>query len=204
MNRTMSGSVRGRDRPIRGQSEDKSEDASGPKQPKSRPGPEFLGLSRCAGCYNQKASSMPRLGGDGDSSSSAEDSGPEPESESESESTSSSSSSCSRPVVAETPEIPAPAPGGRSSPAEGDRAEEEEEVEVEEDKNEKSRRVMIRRAPLVKSFSLPSSLTLHLTPLSLLPRPPQIISTLHLEVLPGKCSHDTSFTIRRHLQEREE
>ncbi|XP_022603904.1 uncharacterized protein LOC111223886 [Seriola dumerili] len=170
-----------------------------PKQPKSRSGPEFLGLSRCAGCYNQKASSMPRWGGDGESSSSAEDSGPEVDCESESEST--SSSSCSGPVEAETPETE------RSSPVcggeDGAGREETGETSSQRQQDENKKRRMIQRAPLVKSFSLPSSFTPNLTPLSFLPRPPGVVSTLHLEVLPEKHSDNTFVTIRRHLSERE-
>ncbi|XP_041803889.1 uncharacterized protein LOC121614161 [Chelmon rostratus] len=67
--------------------------ADSTNQPKSRPGPEFLGPYRCAACYNHKASSVSWRGGSGESSSSAEDSGPEVDTESEAESSSSSSSS---------------------------------------------------------------------------------------------------------------
>ncbi|XP_023249262.1 uncharacterized protein LOC111644583 [Seriola lalandi dorsalis] len=175
-----------------------SEDS--PKQPKSRSGPEFLGLSRCAGCYNQKASSMPRRGGDGESSSSAEDSGPEVDCESESES--SSSSSCSGPVVAETPETERSSPecGGED----GAGREETGETTSQRQQDDNKKRRMIQSAPLVQSFSLPSSLPPNLTPLSFLPRPPGVVSTLHLEVLPENHSDNTFVTIRRHLSERED
>ncbi|GLD69656.1 lateral signaling target protein 2 homolog [Lates japonicus] len=119
----------------RGLTEDHSED--GPKQPKSRSGHEFLGLSRCAACYNQKAN-MFRRGDDGDTSSSAEDSGPEVDSESEAESSSSSSSSGH--IEAETPEGPETE---SHSPVCGDVAEPEprgEDGDREEEMGETSER----------------------------------------------------------------
>ncbi|XP_029306116.1 splicing factor 3B subunit 4-like [Cottoperca gobio] len=84
-----------------GSSEDLNTHAA--TQPKSRSGAVQPNLSRCAACYNHKASSMLRWGGDAESSSEYEDSGPEDEPESEAES--SSSSSCSEKVSSE--------PGGR-------------------------------------------------------------------------------------------
>ncbi|XP_040905998.1 lateral signaling target protein 2 homolog [Toxotes jaculatrix] len=202
----------------RGSAEDPSADS--PQQPKSRSGSECLGLSRCAACYNQKANSMSRRGGDGESSSSAEDSGPEVDNESEAES--SSSSSCSEPVAAETPEKPetekhSPVCGDAAEPESGGEDGDKEDSDEEDGDGQKERghtsereqdpnrtKGMIRRAPLVKSFSLPPSFTPRLIPLSLLPRPPTIVSTLHLQVLPEKRKDDTVFTIRQHLSERED
>lgn len=154
----------------------------------SRSGPEFLGLSRCAACYNQKAGSMCRRGGDGESSSSAEDSGPEVDSESEAES--SSSSSCSGEASSEILENPSPVSGDAAEPESGDG---QEETGV------------TRRAPLVKSFSLPNSFSPHLSPLSLLPRPHTVVSTLRLQVLSQKHdAADALCIVKQHLPEREE
>ncbi|XP_039995340.1 PH domain-containing protein DDB_G0275795-like [Xiphias gladius] len=171
----------------------------------SRSGPEFLGLSRCAACYNQKASAMPRRGGDWESSSSGEDSCPEVDSESEAES--SSDSSCSGHVAAETPERRSPVCGDAAEPEsrgeDGDgQGETGEASERLQDKN--GTQGAIRRAPLVRSFSPPPSLTPHLTPLSLLPCPAKVVSTLHLQVLPEEHTNDAFFAIRRHLSERED
>ncbi|XP_069000197.1 trans-Golgi network integral membrane protein 2-like [Embiotoca jacksoni] len=112
------------------------------------------------------------LGGgrDGESSSSAEDSGPEAEAESESES-SSSSSSC---AAAETPERTSPVGGGdaEEEPGGGGRGGggDADGAKSRGDGAKRTRRT--RRAPLVKSSSLPASLKPRPAPLSLLPRPP--------------------------------
>lgn len=130
----------------------------------SRSGPEFLGLSRCAGCYSHQQ--LRWGGGDGgESSSSAEDSGPEMDSESEAESSSSSSSSSCGPVVAEPPqegegEEHSPAPGGSAGHDGGG------QVEAGGTENGTSQQVLPPR----------------LIPLSHLPRPPRVVSTLHLQV----------------------
>ncbi|XP_070697621.1 bromodomain-containing protein 4-like [Pempheris klunzingeri] len=166
--------------------------------PKSTSGPEFLSLSRCAACFNLKANSMPRWGGDGESSSSAEDSGPEVDLESEAESSSSSSSCSGGPLSdremqgAEKP----PESGGQD----GDGREETgETLESQDDKSKKNG--VTRRAPLVKSFSLPTSFTPRLSPQSLLPRPHRVISTLNLQVLPHNYN-DAFFIVQQ--QEMEE
>ncbi|XP_029377765.1 probable serine/threonine-protein kinase samkC [Echeneis naucrates] len=151
----------------------------GPEIPTSRSGPDFCDMSRCAGCCNQKVGSMPQRGDDGESSSSAEDSGSETDCDSESSST----SSCSVPFAEENSE--------RAET--GSRGWRDENSEREQNRSKTKGR--IGRASLVKSFSLPPSLIPRLIPLSLLPSPPRIVSTLHLEVLPEK--HSDTFTIRR-------
>lgn len=109
---------------------------------------------------------MPRHGGD--SSSSAEDSGPEADSESEAES--SSSSSC---CLSEVPE----------RTENGDAAETDsggEDGDGREETGETKGATL--RAPLVKSFSLPTP------PPSLLPH--KVVSILNLQVLSSSHHHD--------------
>ncbi|CAB1457750.1 unnamed protein product [Pleuronectes platessa] len=168
---------------------------------KTRSSPVPLSLARCAACYNHKSSTVSWRGDAGESSSSAEDSGPEVEDEeSEAESSSSSSSSC-RSSVTEEPE-PERSGDAAEEESRGDGGEGgggggggggeggDETVETsnrQEDKNE------------------PPSLTPHLLPRSFLPRPPQVVSTLHLQVLPQNCGDDeTLFNIRELRPEREE
>ncbi|XP_038588488.1 uncharacterized protein LOC119913201 [Micropterus salmoides] len=168
--------------------EDQNEDSL--NQSKSRSSPKFLGLSRCAACYNRQASSTHWHGGDGESSSSAEDSGPEVDRESEAESSSSSSSSscCSGEDLSEILE-----PGGK----EGDGP--EETGETSESQGDKSgTKGITRRATLVKSYSLPTSFAPHLTPLSLLPRPHKVVSTLHLQAFTQQHDDDNAFNIVIH------
>ncbi|XP_078129867.1 uncharacterized protein LOC144532803 isoform X2 [Sander vitreus] len=160
-------------------------------QNKKRSGPQVGGLSRCAACYKQKASSMHRWGGGGESSSSAEDSGPEVESSS---SSSSSSSSYSEKASSETPSpVPADGADADSGAKDGDGR----------DEASHSRTKRPRRSPFVKSFSLPTSLTPHLTPLSLLPRPQTVVSTLYLQVL-SEDDGDGFYIIKQQLPGREE
>ncbi|KAK2824611.1 hypothetical protein Q5P01_021786 [Channa striata] len=56
-----------------------------PKQLKSRSAQEFLGLTRCAACYNHNARTVHLRGGDRESSSSSEDTESETDCESEAE-----------------------------------------------------------------------------------------------------------------------
>ncbi|XP_067336976.1 uncharacterized protein [Channa argus] len=177
-----------------------------PKQGKSRSGQEFLGLFRCAACYNHNASSMHLRGGNRESSSSSEDS--ELETDCESESENSSTSSCLEHNVAAASEKleterPSPVYGEPECGVEGDGREEKGDASKSLE-DESSLQGMSRRTPFVKSLSLPLSLTPHLTPLSLLPRSPRIVSTLHLQVLHKKHDNDTSFTIRQHVFEKED
>uniref|UniRef100_UPI003AAF5492 protein phosphatase 1 regulatory subunit 1C n=1 Tax=Centroberyx gerrardi TaxID=166262 RepID=UPI003AAF5492 len=91
---------------------------------KSGSGPEFLGLSRCAACYNPQGRCMPRWGGDDSESSSATDgSGPDCDWDSDDPESSSDSSCSSGPASAGTPQKPAAeqdspgsGPGGVSEP----------------------------------------------------------------------------------------
>ncbi|XP_049927534.1 uncharacterized protein LOC126406962 [Epinephelus moara] len=185
-----------------GSAEDQKEDS--PKQPKSRPGPEFLSLTRCAACYNEKASSMLRWGDEGESSTSAEDSGPEVDWESSSSSSSSSSEGCSEPALSETLGNPSPVSGDAAEAERGGKDGDGEVTESQEDKNKK----MTQRARLVKSSSLPQSPVPHLTPLSLLPRPHTVVSTLQLQVLSQKHdddgNDDTFLIVKQQLSGREE
>ncbi|XP_026211643.1 uncharacterized protein LOC113159254 [Anabas testudineus] len=185
----------------------KQQYARSPKLLRDRSGNEFLGLSRCAACYNHNANSKRWHGANGESSSSAEDSESEVDCESEAES--SSSSSYSGHVVA-VPAAPEKAETDRISPVCENASEcvredgDEQKGNASQSQEDKIRaNGMTRRAPLVKSFSLPSSFTPHLTPFSLLPRPPRIVSTLHLQVLPEEHDNDTFFTIRQNLLGRE-
>ncbi|KAM9345024.1 uncharacterized protein ABDE67_013919 isoform 2-T2 [Symphorus nematophorus] len=180
-------------------------------QTNQRPAPEFLGLTRCAACYNQQA--IARRGGDGESSSSAEDSGPEGDCESEAESSSSSSSGRAASEIFEEPEIerPPPVSGDAAEPEsggeDGDGREEtsEERRESEESQKDTSRtKAVTRRAPLVKSFSLPAYFTPRLTPVSLLPRPHTVTSTLHLQVLSQEHEDHGFQIVKQYPSEREE
>ncbi|XP_047459905.1 WW domain-binding protein 11-like [Mugil cephalus] len=169
-----------------------NQDAHSPKTSKPRSSPDVPSLSRCAACYN----SVPRWGGNGESSSSAEDSGPEIDCESEPESSSSSSSSGgSGDALADTPEQPE---AERQTPecgqpkSGGQDGDETQETVLSQDEGKRK----IRRAPLVKSSSLPASFTPHSTPLSVLPFRPRVVSTLHLQVLPQTQDEETSYTIR--------
>ncbi|XP_030298352.1 uncharacterized protein LOC115596980 isoform X2 [Sparus aurata] len=143
-------------------------------------------LTRCAACYNQRAGSMPHRGGD--SSSSAEDSGPEADWQSEAES--SSSSSCSVEDLSEEPDEPetqtTSAAAAEAESGGGDADEGDETGGASESQKDQSRtKAVTRRGPLVKSSSSSfSSLTPHLAPLTLLPRPQTVVSTLRLQVLP--------------------
>ncbi|XP_067466768.1 uncharacterized protein [Thunnus thynnus] len=182
-----------------------SQPVESPKQ-KSTSGPEFLSLARCAGCYNHQKNSKFRWGDDSESSTSDEDL----EADLESEPESSCSSSSSDQVLDEIPEKPATE---EPSAVSGDAAEPQsggldgdgqvgETSESQEDKKRTKR--VIQRAPLVKSRSLPDSFTHHLTPMSLLPRPPRVVSVLNLQVLQQKPDSDTFYKLCRHLPEREE
>ncbi|XP_035847975.1 uncharacterized protein LOC116061656 isoform X2 [Sander lucioperca] len=166
-------------------------------QNKKRSGPQVGGLSRCAACYKQNASSMHRWGDDGESSSSAEDSGPEVDLESEAESSSSSSSSSSSYSEKASP-VPGDGADAESGVKDGDGRD-----EASRSQEDKSRAKRPRRSPLVKSFSLPTSLTPHLTPLSLLPRPQTVVSTLHLQVL-SQDDGDCFYIVKQQLPGREE
>ncbi|XP_027128569.1 bZIP transcription factor 18-like [Larimichthys crocea] len=164
------------------------QNTDGPGQTTSKSGPVFLGLSRCDNCYKHKAISW--KGVDGESSSS-EGSGAEVESEEEE---SSSSSSCSE---KDSSEILEESETEKPSLESGDS---EETSEVQEDKS--STKAATQRAPLVKSFSLPASFTPRLTPLSLLPRPQTIVSTLNLQV--EKHDLDAFHIVKQQLTEEEE
>lgn len=125
-------------------------------------GTNLLGLSRCAGCYNHSASSTHWRGGGGDSSSSAEDSGSEGHCESDAESSSSSDASGHVAAAAREPDteqVSGEAAGSRDGDARTGG--------------------LTGRAPLVKSLSLPLS---QAPPPP--PRPPRMVSTLQLQVLP--------------------
>ncbi|XP_051236494.1 uncharacterized protein LOC127352269 [Dicentrarchus labrax] len=179
--------------------------ADTPYQPKFSSGPAFLNLSRCSACYRRTNQWVDH----GESSSSAEDSGPEEDLESEAES--SSSSSCSPKALSEILEEPEseksfPGAGDAAEPESGERDGDgpEEKGETLESEEDKSRtKGMTRRAPLVKSFSLPATLTPHLIPLSLLPRPHRVVSTLNLEVL-SQNDDEAFYIIKQHLSEGEE
>nr|XP_019942429.1 PREDICTED: probable serine/threonine-protein kinase samkC [Paralichthys olivaceus]XP_019942439.1 PREDICTED: probable serine/threonine-protein kinase samkC [Paralichthys olivaceus]XP_019942448.1 PREDICTED: probable serine/threonine-protein kinase samkC [Paralichthys olivaceus] len=152
----------------------------------SRPGPEHLSLSRCAACYNIKSSSVTWRGDHGESSSSAEDSGPEVDDESETDSSSSSSSRNETPE----PERSGDAAEDESRGGGGGGEDGDETGETSNRREEKNK---------------PSSLTPHLIPLSFLPRPPQVVSTLHLQVFPQNRGDDeTFFSIRQRRPEGEE
>ncbi|XP_030012592.1 nuclear localization sequence-binding protein-like [Sphaeramia orbicularis] len=85
----------------------KNQSAVDLRQPKSKSGPEFLGLTRCAGCYNQNQNSSQGRGDSSETSSTSEDSSSsESESESESEAESSCSDGCSDQGLSETDEKP--------------------------------------------------------------------------------------------------
>ncbi|KAL7383569.1 hypothetical protein ABVT39_013655 [Epinephelus coioides] len=165
-----------------GSAEDQSEDSL--TQPKSESGPEFLSLFRCTHCYNL------RWEDDSESSSSAEDSGSEVDWETEAE----SRSSCSELAFSEIRNINAES-GGKD----GDGG---EMSEIQEAKNKK----MTQRAPLINSSSLPNSPGPHLTPLSLLPHPHTVVSTLHLQVLSQKQDNndDAFYIVKQQLSGREE
>ncbi|XP_028279818.1 uncharacterized protein LOC114447629 [Parambassis ranga] len=180
----------------------KDQHADSAQQAKSRLGPAFQSLSRCSACYNHNKNSKRRWGGGSESSSSAEDSGPDVEVDSEEE----SSSSCSsvEDLAAETSETE------RQSAAHEDAAEPEPEGQdvngrqetretVQSQGNEKQAKGTTRRAPLVKSYSLPASFNPRLVPVSLLPRPPRVISTLHLQVGSQMHDKDIFFPIRQRL-----
>ncbi|XP_030604169.1 uncharacterized protein LOC115793363 [Archocentrus centrarchus] len=160
-----------------------------PKQSKSKLNQEFPNLSRCPDCYNHKANFRSRWGSE--SSSSDGDSGPEVNLDSEAESVSSSSSSTGRPAE-ETPVRHSPVRDDTAGGQDGDRRQEASESPGDEGRM----KVMVQRAQLTNSLSLPAFVTPQLTPLSLLPRPPQVTSTLHLQVLPQKHNNDTFYTIR--------
>lgn len=65
----------------------------------------------------------------------------------------------------------------------GDADEGDETGGASESQKDQSRtKAATRRGPLVKSFSSSSSLTPHLAPLTLLPRPQTVVSTLRLQV----------------------
>lgn len=164
------------------------------KQSKSKLSPELQSLSRCPDCYNHKAHFRSRWGGKSESSSSDEDFGSEVNSDSEAES--SSSSSCfTGNIIEETPVRPVcedtaePDSGGQDVDGQA------ETSETPEDKGKLKE--MLKRPQLIKSHSLPAFKTPHLTPLNLLPRPRQVTSTLHLQVLLQKHKNDTTYTIRR-------
>ncbi|TKS85961.1 hypothetical protein D9C73_019381 [Collichthys lucidus] len=165
------------------------QNTDGPGHTMSDSGPVFLGLSRCANCYKHKAISW--RGVDGESSSS-EGSGPDAESEEEEES--SSSSSCSE---KDSSDVLEESETEKPSAESGDR---EETSEVQEDKS--SRKASTQRAPLVKSFSLPASFTPRLIPLSLLPRPQAVVSTLNLQI--KKHDVDAFHIVKQQLTEEEE
>ncbi|XP_029926619.1 PAX-interacting protein 1-like [Myripristis murdjan] len=170
------------------------------KHHKSRSHPQFLGLSPCAACYNQQGHSMLHRG---DNDSSSDDSGRELDWDSEEAESSSNSSCSSGPVSAG---LPPKAESGSGDVFEfgsevGEGAGLAEETngqgagqEVMEESRGERKETMVRRAPLVKSFSLPPSLTHSLVPFSLLPRPPRVVSTLQLQVLPSK-DDDATFHI---------
>ncbi|XP_053292038.1 pleckstrin homology domain-containing family A member 3 isoform X1 [Pleuronectes platessa] len=206
----MSEAIRGGEKTtgLMSESRDSTDDQSADTntQLKTRSSPVPLSLARCAACYNHKSSTVSWRGDAGESSSSAEDSGPEVEDEeSEAESSSSSSSSC-RSSATEEPEPE------RS----GDAAEEESRGDGGEgggggggggegggggggggEGGDETVETLNRQEP--------PSLTPHLLPRSFLPRPPQVVSTLHLQVLPQNCGDDeTLFNIRELRPEREE
>ncbi|KAG7512431.1 hypothetical protein JOB18_029207 [Solea senegalensis] len=188
---------------------DHQQQPDAPKQPKSTS--DFDSLSRCAACYNPNMNSMTWRGEDGESSSSAGDSGPELSSDSESESESSSSSSWS--AVEETPEEPEMETRLSAHDSDADDAEPESAAGdadgregtgemLHGQRGERGTKGRIKRAPLVKSLTLPPSFTPHLRPVSLLPRPRTMVSTLHLQVLPKVHKDDTVINICQQLPKR--
>lgn len=157
---------------------------------KPRPVPEFLVLTRCAACYDQKGHSMPRRRADSETSS--EGSAQELDWDSDtSSSCSSEEATGSEADQEDVPGSPAPGSGGpteadcESASETMDRAGQEETRAVgreaqgrqEETKGEaRNRDVGDMKTTLLLS-KIPSSGHLR--------RPPSVISTLHLQALPS-------------------
>lgn len=151
----------------------------------SSPAPGLPNLSRCAACYNHKKNFL--YGGDGESSSSAGDSGPEGDLDSEPESLSSSSSSSSVEEEEQEERSSAASDGGGKDEGRGD----------EGQKLEGFAEGTLQTA----SQDPPTSSVLQPRPTS---RPPTVVSTLHLRVLPQERAGDAACIIQLHEEETEE
>lgn len=143
--------------------------------------PGLPNLSRCAACYNHKKSFL--HGGDGESSSSAGDSEPEEDCES----VSSSSSSSAEEEVPRRPSPPAGSEGGGRDSGE----------EVEGQLLESRAEGVVQTRP---QNSPPSSAP----PPRPLSHPENVVSTLHLQVVPQEHASDAFYIIRRQEEEEEE
>ncbi|CAL8298364.1 unnamed protein product [Merluccius merluccius] len=152
-----------------------------------RPVPEFLVLTRCAACYDQKGHSMPRHRADSESSSEVSDQEGDWDSDT---SSSCSSEAATRPGGAEREDT---ALG--STPASGSTATDqgglgetraaggEAEARGEMREGAGDRDIKDTKPPLLKTPSR-----------GLLCRPPSVVSTLHLQALPSNHRDVTVYT----------